>query len=116
MRKKFITEVSGVVAAPVDRVWRALLDDRPRYEMKTELGEHTVAYQGGWWYRGEWAVVADPEGTRVIHRVYDVAERLSWAVTLVNKFFHGFDEQTRRSFAEGLARIGERLGCAARLT
>ncbi|WP_433436086.1 hypothetical protein [Nonomuraea sp. CA-141351] len=38
-----------------------------------------------------------------------------WAVALANQLFIGFRERTRRSFAEGLARIGEQLGCATRL-
>ncbi|MEV0613571.1 hypothetical protein AB0I81_09620 [Nonomuraea sp. NPDC050404] len=114
-RKKLITEVSGVVAAPVEQVWRALLDNRPQYEVKTEFGEHTVAYQGGWWYRGEWSVLPHPEGARVVHRVYNVAEWLRWGVPLANRFFIGFAEQTRQAFADGLSAIGTRLGCATRL-
>ncbi|WP_281286847.1 hypothetical protein [Nonomuraea turkmeniaca] len=43
MTKRLITEVAGVVTAPVEQVWQALLGDRPAYEMKTEVGEHTVA-------------------------------------------------------------------------
>ncbi|MEV4167880.1 hypothetical protein [Nonomuraea sp. NPDC049709] len=115
MRKTLITEVAGVVEAPVEQVWRILLGDRPEHEMKVELGEHTVAYQGGWWYRGEWSVAPDPEGTRVVHRVYNVAEWMRWGVPLANRFFIGFDERTRTAFADGLARIGTRLGCPARL-
>ncbi|SDM10612.1 hypothetical protein [Nonomuraea jiangxiensis] len=115
MRKRLLTEVEGVVAAPVERVWRALLDDRPAYEMTTELGDHTVAYQGGWWYRGEWSVTAHPEGARVVLRVYNVADRLGWGVPLANRFFVGFGARTRQTFAEGLTALGERLGCPSRL-
>ena len=115
MRKKLITEVAGVVTAPVEQVWRALLGDRPAYELTTELGDHTVAYQGGWWYRGEWSVTAHPEGARVVHRVYNVAAWLRWGVPLANRFFIGFDETTREAFAEGLARMAKELGCSARL-
>jgi hypothetical protein len=108
--KQLITEVAGVIAAPVERVWPVLVEATPR----TELGEHSLAYQGGWWYRGEWSVTADPEGTRLVHRVYNVAGNY-WAVALANRLFIGFRERTRRSFAEGLARIGKQLGCATRL-
>ncbi|MFG1708507.1 hypothetical protein ACFLIM_35440 [Nonomuraea sp. M3C6] len=111
MRKKLVTEVAGVVAAPVEQVWQALLRDLPSHE----AGDHTLAYQGGWWYRGEWSVTAHPEGTRVVHRVYDVAEWMRWGVPLANRFFIGFPKRTREAFAEGLARIGNQLGCSAKL-
>ncbi|MCF6471927.1 hypothetical protein FAF44_26565 [Nonomuraea sp. MG754425] len=126
--KKLLTEVSGVVAAPVEQVWRELLGDLPGQE----TGRHTLAHQGGWWYRGEWSVAPHPEGTRVVHRgewsvaphpegtrvvhrVYNVAEWMRWGVPLANRFFIGFEKQTRTAFAEGLAAIGERLGCPTRL-
>ncbi|MBE1589081.1 hypothetical protein ACFPOI_34785 [Nonomuraea angiospora] len=110
MSRRLITEVAGVIEAPVERVWPEIVRAIPR----TELGEHRLAYQGGWWYRGEWSVTADPEGTRLVHRVYDVAGN-HWAVALANRLFIGFRERTRRSFAEGLADLGNRLGCATRL-
>ncbi|MBF8185621.1 hypothetical protein ITP53_07695 [Nonomuraea sp. K274] len=115
MRKKLITEVAGVIEASVEQVWAALLDDKPGYEMKTEIGEHTVAYQGGWWYRGEWSVTAHPEGALLVHRVFDVADRMTWGVPLANRLFIGFAKSTRESFADGLTRLGNRLGCATRL-
>ncbi|GAA3719461.1 hypothetical protein GCM10022224_101680 [Nonomuraea antimicrobica] len=115
MRKTLITEVSGVVAAPIEEVWRVLRGERPAHEMTTETGDHTVAYQGGWWYRGEWSLHPDPEGTRVVHRVYNVAEWMRWGVPLANRFFIGFGERTRTAFADGLARIGRELGCTTRL-
>ncbi|RVX46142.1 hypothetical protein EDD27_8994 [Nonomuraea polychroma] len=115
MTKRLITEVAGVVTAPVEQVWQILVGDRPAHVMKTEIGEHTVAYQGGWWYRGEWSVTRHPEGTRVDHRVYSVAGPY-WAVALANHLFIGFAERTRRSFAEGISRIADQLGCSARLT
>jgi hypothetical protein len=114
MTKRLITEVAGVVTAPVDQVWRALLGNRPEHTMKTEVGERTVAYQGGWWYRGEWSVTGHPEGARVDHRVYSVAGPY-WAVALANNLFIGYGERTRRSFAEGITRIANQLGSSARL-
>ncbi|GAA3250048.1 hypothetical protein [Nonomuraea helvata] len=110
MSRRLITEVAGVIAAPVEEVWPVLVQRVP----STELGEHSLAYQGGWWYRGEWSVTADPEGTRLVHRVYNVAGN-HWAVALGNRLFIGFRERTRRGFAEGLAHIGTQLGCATRL-
>jgi hypothetical protein len=115
MTKRLITEVEGVVGAPVEQVWQAVLRERPDHEMTVELGEHTVAYQGGWWYRGEWSVLPHPEGARVVHRVYNVAARMRWGVPLANRFFIGFEERTREAFAAGIARLGKQLGCPARL-
>ncbi|MFG2071773.1 hypothetical protein [Nonomuraea maritima] len=112
MRKHLLVEVEGVVAAPVERVWRALRAARPEHVM---TAEHTVAYQGGWWYRGEWSVEPDVEGTRVVHRVYNVAQRLRWGVPVANRFFIGFAARTRESFAAALARIGAELGAPTRV-
>ncbi|PZG11519.1 hypothetical protein [Nonomuraea aridisoli] len=99
---KLITEVTGVVAAPVEPVWRALVRRHPGW---TAVGDHTIAYQGGWWYRGEWSVEPDPAGTRVVHRVYNVAQWMRWGVPLANRFFIGFADRTRAAFEEGLTRI-----------
>ncbi|MEV6039898.1 hypothetical protein AB0L65_52905 [Nonomuraea sp. NPDC052116] len=110
MSRRLIVEVAGVIEAPVERVWPEIVRAIPR----TELGEHVLAYQGGWWYRGEWSVTPDHGGTRLVHRVYNVAGH-HWAVALANRLFIGFRERTRRSFAEGLTHIGTRLGCATRL-
>jgi hypothetical protein len=113
MKKTLITEVSGVVAAPVEQVWPVLCGEHPLHR---RTAEHTVAYQGGWWYRGEFSLAPDPEGTRVVHRVYNVADRMRWGVPLANRFFIGFDGRVRTMFADVMARMGGRLGCAVRLS
>lgn len=113
MKKTLVTEVSGVVAASVEQVWQVLREENPRHE---QTDGHTIAYQGGWWYRGEFSLAPDPEGTRVVHRVYNVADRMRWGVPLANRFFVGFDDQVRTAFADVLARMGGRLGCATRLS
>ncbi|MCK2214363.1 hypothetical protein MF672_011250 [Actinomadura sp. ATCC 31491] len=111
MTRRLIAEVAGVVTAPVERVWPLLRRQVPA----EEVGEHFLAYQGGWWYRGEWRVAPHPDGTRVEHRVYSVAGPF-WAVALANRLFVGYAGRTRRSFAAGLAGIAEQLGGTARLT
>ncbi|GLZ75534.1 hypothetical protein Afil01_03410 [Actinorhabdospora filicis] len=76
----------------------------------------TIAAQGGWWYRGEWALTGREGGTLLTHRVRNVAGAGSrWAVPLANNFFRGFPERTRQGFLAGLTRVGEHLGCATRL-
>ncbi|MEU7899768.1 hypothetical protein AB0B45_43835 [Nonomuraea sp. NPDC049152] len=93
--KKLITEESGVVEAPVAHVER---------ELRKALGGE-LAHQGGWWYRGEWSVAPHPRGSLVVHRVFNVADRLRWAVPLANRFFIGFDEATREAFRQMTAKL-----------
>ncbi|MEU4829888.1 hypothetical protein [Streptosporangium sp. NPDC023615] len=77
-------------------------------------GVDTIAFQGGWWYRGEYTVAPHPRGTLLTHRVRNVATRWRWGVPLANRFFVGFRRDTRRGFAEALRLIGDELGCPAR--
>jgi len=35
--------------------------------------------QGGWWYRAEYAVLADDDGARIEHELVNVARPLHWA-------------------------------------
>ncbi|MFF3071529.1 hypothetical protein [Kitasatospora sp. NPDC057936] len=79
--------------------------DPARAEIDREQGR--FAYQGGWWYRGEYEVTAEAGRTRVTHRVFNVAGRGSrWAVPLANKFFFGFRERTEAGFRELLHEAG----------
>ncbi|MFF0573308.1 hypothetical protein ACFY19_16030 [Streptosporangium saharense] len=145
MGKTLLYEISGVVEAPPDRVGRLILTVRPgpvgqdnawlfaehggtveggpgRFVLRTpahamtvEVTDTTLAAQGGWWYRGEHTVEPHPEGTLLVHRVFNVAERRRWAVPLANRFFAGFGDRTRDGFARGLRRVGHELGCGTRL-
>lgn len=72
----------------------------------------TISLQGGWWYRGEYAFDPARRGTRVTHRVYNIATLGRWAVPLANRFFIGFSEAVEHGFDGALQRIGGRLGCA----
>ncbi|WP_336214040.1 hypothetical protein [Nonomuraea sp. LPB2021202275-12-8] len=129
--KKLVAEVSGVVEAPAAKVRAALarallpggrdvmgrftVADMPGHTSTVEVTEDVIAIQGGWWYRGEWSLAPHPEGTLVVHRVYNVARWGRWGVGLANRFFVGFEDTTRGSFADGLARVGADLGCRTRL-
>ncbi|WP_197048515.1 hypothetical protein [Streptosporangium roseum] len=145
MGKTLMYEAAGVIAAPVERVERLVLAIRPGpvgrdnawllsstggtveggpgrftlratgHTMTVEVTGRTFAAQGGWWYRGEYAVEPHPEGALLTHRVFNVASRGRWAVPAVNRFFIGFGGRTRDGFAEGLQRIGRELGCPVRL-
>lgn len=74
-----------------------------------------IAYQGGWWYRGEYALSPTDASTRIVHRVHNVATRARWAVPLANRMFIGFPAQVRARFAETLQRLGTELACGWRL-
>ena len=107
-RVKTLAEASGVVARPPEEVFerlrRKLSGGHPmRMDVDRERG--FVAVQGGWWYRGEYRVTADPGGTRVEHRVVNAATRGRWGVLLANRFFVGF----RAATAAGFARLLEEL-------
>ncbi|MFF5209831.1 hypothetical protein [Streptosporangium sp. NPDC000396] len=85
------------------------------HTMTVERGGDFVAMQGGWWYRGEYFVTPHPQGTRLVHRVLNVAQRGRWSVPLANRFFIGFGAKLRKNIHDLLGRIGDQLGCAARL-
>lgn len=51
---------------------------------------NTIGMQGHWWYRGEYSLTAEPPGTRVTYRVFNVAPRGRWAVPLANRLFIGY--------------------------
>ncbi len=99
---KPMVEVSGVVPAPAAEVFARIAGDlekmpyNPRFEVDPD--RRLVAQQGGWWYRGEYTVEDDPAGSRVTHRVYNVASWGRWAVPLANRFFIGFRARVRESF------------------
>jgi hypothetical protein len=115
--KTLTLEIAGVVEAPVDHVARLVLDARPHNgdggTVEVDHVNRTVAVQGGWWYRGEYSLERHHKGTRIVHRVYNVAQRGRWAVPLANKFFIGFRDRTRTRFADQLAAYGATLACAA---
>ena len=109
-RVKTLAEASGVVARPPAEVFERLRlklggGDYPmRMEVDRERG--CVAVQGGWWYRGEYRVTADPAGARVEHRVVNAASWGRWGVPLANRFFVGFRKEVTAGFGRLLAELG----------
>ncbi|WP_175047909.1 hypothetical protein [Microlunatus speluncae] len=108
-RKKLMVEVAGRIDAPLDRVWPELKAGIAA----TETDGTTLAYQGGWWYRGEWSAESDGAGTLIIHRVFNVAAWMRWGVPLANRFFIGFRDTTRSGFEQAITEIARRLGTTA---
>ncbi len=127
MRKTLITQVTGVLEAPVERVLAGLAASvapsppspgtaDPHHAAKVEAIVGGMAVQGGWWYRGEWTVSPHPRGALLVHRVYNVAQWGRWGVPPANRFFIGFRAATRRSFTDSLRRLAGEIGCTARVT
>lgn len=110
-RVKTLAEASGVVARPPEEVFERLRRKLGggRYPMRLDVDRERgfLAVQGGWWYRGEYRVTADPGGTRVEHRVVNVATRGRWGVPLANRFFVGFRAATASGFAQLLEELGD---------
>lgn len=105
-----MVEVAGVAEAPPEQVLAVVLR-----ETGWQLDGDRAWVQGGWWYRGEYLVEPAAGGSRVVHRVFNVARSPLWTVALANRLFIGFRERTREGVGDLLARIGGELGCAARL-
>jgi hypothetical protein len=75
---------AGTVPAAPDRVFESLLARVS--PMSPEGGNlsadpiaRLVAVQGGWWYRGEYRVSADPAGSRLELTIVNVAAPAHWA-------------------------------------
>ncbi|MDH2429249.1 hypothetical protein [Sphaerisporangium sp. TRM90804] len=85
------------------------------HTMTVEAREGFVAVQGGWWYRGEYLLQPHPRGTRLVHRVFNVARRGRWSVPLANRLFIGYGDNLRTTTRALLARAGTHFGCATHL-
>ena len=128
----------AVVEAPPERVAEVVLDVRPggrsplatggevaetdegdsfevvkdgsRMTVTVDRAGREVALQGEWWYRGVTSVEPDPRGSRLVHRIFNVAEGHGWAVRFVAR---GPLNSAPRTFAEMVHGLGELLGVAA---
>jgi hypothetical protein len=131
----------AVVQAPPDRVAEILLDVRPGgvspltatgvVEQVTDAGDEfvliedgsrltvavdraarSVSVQGEWWFRGVTSVEPDADGSRVVYRIFNVADGHGWAVRFVAR---GPLNAAPGAFSESIRRLGERLGVPARV-
>ncbi|MFG1610708.1 hypothetical protein [Actinoplanes sp. NPDC049265] len=75
-----------------------------------DRARRSVTLQGEWWYRGVTSVEPDPRGSRIVHRVFDVATGRHWAVRFVSR---GPLNAAPRAFADQLAALGRELGVNA---
>ena len=110
--------ISGLVEAPVEATWPALLAVVPELQpgatipgIHTDVdpARHQIAQQGEWWYRGVVAVNAAPDGTRITRSIHNIAP--GWSGWLV-PFVHRHDEHAFRAAHEALLRgVASRLAC-----
>jgi hypothetical protein len=129
--------VSGIVEAPVEKVWRDTLENTPwltaadkkavsqgenapfysptsaKVEVDTE--HHSIALQGGWWYSGVHSIETHERGSRIVYKIYNVAPGLGWWIA---QFIQG-PQATRnmeQTFQKQLSEMANRLHCKAYLS
>ncbi|WP_030441664.1 hypothetical protein [Actinoplanes subtropicus] len=133
-----LLELQAVIEAAPDEVAKILLDVRPggrspiairgevaeagpgddfemvqdgsRITVSVDRARRSVTLQGEWWYRGVTSVEPDPRGSRVVHRIFNVAQGHGWAVRFAAR---GPLNSAPRTFAETVHTLGELLGVAA---
>lgn len=131
--------VSGVVEAPVERVWPILLENfssvgidpkvveaysgpqpyhttigkagNGKITVEVDKVQHSILIQGEWWYRGVHTVTPHPRGSLVTYNVYNIAPGIGhWAAQWVQ----GREKASKMKgdLQTSLDTIGRRLGCA----
>ena len=81
-RSTVLREHQSVVDAPVADVFAALataLDTGHESTFAADESRGLIVVQGGWWYRAEYRVSADPAGTRIAFSLLNVATPAHWA-------------------------------------
>jgi hypothetical protein len=119
-----LLELRAVVRAAPETVAEILLDVRPGGRspfmvdgveasgVTVDRAARSVTQEGAWWYRGVTSVEPDPEGSRVVHRIFNVAERHGWAARFVSR---GPVNAAPAEFAERIRRLSELLGVESRV-
>jgi hypothetical protein len=96
-----VTAIAGVPLAQAARAVEAVLPaPGPSLTVEKDRVNGFYSVQGGWWYRGEYQLEQVAGGTRITHRVLNVAKTGRWAVPLANKLFVGFRARTDANFAK----------------
>ena len=85
-----LREFAGLVPLPPDRVFELVLDRvRPLSpeggNLSTDPVTRLIVVQGGWWYRAEYRVTADPVGSRLGMTIVNVAKPAHWAGPLTGR-------------------------------
>ncbi|MCP2335195.1 hypothetical protein [Actinomadura rupiterrae] len=90
------------MSLPPSQVRHRLIDLLSGPHVKLSGDGATLAFEGAWWYRGEYTLLPCEQGTQVTYHVYNVATRARWLVPLVNRLYIGFAAATRKGFTETL--------------
>lgn len=89
LRNTTLLALVGVVHAEPSATFEALaVAVRPadgEGAFSADAATLTAVVQGGWWYRGEWRVLAHDEGSRVEFELVNVARRAHWAGPLAGR-------------------------------
>ena len=104
-----LREHQSVVAAETAAVFStlaALVDPGPESGFATDEPAGLIVVQGGWWYRAEYRVTADPAGTRVSVTIVNVAAPAHWAGPVAGR-------AALRSSAKDFGDVVERLRAIA---
>jgi hypothetical protein len=133
--------VSGVIEAPVDEVWGALVDEteclsanekralkqtgpaqplRKKVadglaDMEVDATRRSISSQGHWWYRAVTSVEAHPRGSLITYSVYNIAPGAGWWIA---QLFQGPQHARKMhlSHAQTIEALGRTLHCAARIS
>ena len=76
VRSTVLRSYASTLPAEPGDVFAALVAQLP--EAAVDEARLFAAVQGGWWYRGEYTVLADDEGARIEHEIVNVATPLHW--------------------------------------
>ena len=89
-RGTVLREFAGIVPGPPGRVFGHVLERvRPLSpdggSLSTDPDRGLIVVQGGWWYRAEYRVTADPAGSRLGMTIVNVARPAHWAGPLTGR-------------------------------
>ena len=84
--------------------------DGSRFTVTVDRAARSVVQQGEWWFRSVTSVEPDPRGSRVVHRIFNVAPGRGWAVRFVSR---GPLSAAPGRFADAVRELGDRLGVPA---
>lgn len=130
---------TGIVEAPVEQVWQALLEFSPylsaadrraitstsgpqvfsasrgqpeagRVHIEADKKQHRLVVKGEWWYCGVHSVEPHPRGSLLAYRIYNVAPGLGWWLAQLMQGPQAASK-IRGELQTLLTTIGQRLGC-----
>ena len=84
--RAYAGEIHADPAAVYASIKRRLTPPDPDVTGFTADDEHLLLIvQGGWWYRGEYRVIASPAGSRIEHELVNVAQKAHWAAPIAGR-------------------------------